>query len=96
MNYEKTIFISGGCICKKDTVHINQTLNTDNRKIIRGRVLDENGIPQKNMTIEIREVVCDLIKIVGYTISDEKGRYLVAININKRAFYEFIVYKSIN
>jgi 5-hydroxyisourate hydrolase-like protein (transthyretin family) len=85
--------IEGKSLVKSDVIRMRTNINLNKKRIITGNLLDDEGNPKANVTIEVSEVLNNKKTVLGYTVTDENGYYLFAINVNDLAIYEFVAYK---
>lgn len=69
-----------------------------NKRIIRGTVYNICGVPIANAAVEISEFDYSyrFRKIVGYTFTDNLGRYVICIEISSFSFYEIDIYSPLS
>lgn len=68
-----------------------------NKRIIKGTVYNKNKIPKVGAAIEVVEVNCktNSKKIVGYSYTDTRGKYLFCIENLPHVFYELFIYSPL-
>lgn len=79
-------------VCKNNIVDI--VVESHKSSIIKGNVYNINGKPCANAIVEIDEInTCNNeVKVLGYSVTNDKGEYQISINPIYYMDYEIKVY----
>lgn len=74
--------------------HFTFQLTHRNFQIIKGTVYNHNNIPCSHAVLQVSELNCDTQDklLLGYTITDETGNYLIPIEAKPYKNYEITIF----
>ncbi|MGL5152396.1 MAG: hypothetical protein ACRC7N_17705 [Clostridium sp.] len=93
-----TIIINSDDLSKEDINVVNLEYNNERYSLIKGRVFDKNNLPAKGVAILVIEIILneDKQNNLGYTFTNDKGEYIVALVPKSNAIYELNVYPLVD
>jgi len=97
MNNYNCILIRGRSLKPGEKNILNLTLNTEKSTLIKGTVYTVKDVPSVGASIKVVEInpFNKKRKILGYTYTDDKGKYQIKVIPISYMLYEFIVYSAL-
>lgn len=92
-----SIFLCGVKMCSKKSCCLDIIVKRETRSIIKGTIYSKKGTLVDGATIEVREINPNTKRyiILGYSVTNDRGEYIFAIEPILGMIYEFIIYSPL-